>query len=171
MAHRFVMALAVVLSITAPAGAQGSKPAPRPRATVAAAVMDIYRMRPVGIDVTWRVGRYEIQGVYVRRTEPQRYEPDETRTFEWMTAGIIWPVQRGNSWIRPHVLAGVEMFRDTLSDGYRPHRRRGIHGGLGADIPLGGRFFARLQYMTSAVFVYEQVVADHRFRASAGIGF
>ena len=153
MAHRFVIPFAVVLWIAAaPAGAQESEPdsRPRPRVTVAATVMDVYRLRPTGVDVTWRVGRYEIQGVYVRRTEPQPYEPDETRTFEWMTAGVIWPVQRGNSWFRPHLLAGVEMFRDTESDGYFPHRRPGIHGGLGADIPLGSQFFARLQYMTSA---------------------
>ena len=46
MIHRFVMAFAVVLSFTAPAGAQGPEHAPRPRMTVAAAVMDVYRMSP-----------------------------------------------------------------------------------------------------------------------------
>ena len=32
-----------------------------------------------------------------------------------------------------------------------PHRRGGINGGLGVDIPFGRRFLARIQYVTSAI--------------------
>ena len=52
-----------------------------------------------------------------------------------------------------------------------PHRRGGINGGLGVDIPFGRRFFARIQYVTSAIYVYEQIAISHKARLVAGIRF
>ena len=54
--------------------------------------------------------------------------------------------------------------------GKSPHRRPGVHGGVGIDI-FDSRFFARLQYLMSAVFVYKQVGVGHRLRWAVGIRF
>ena len=173
---------AVLLALAAPVAAQTPDDDPRPRGTVAATLLHTFEAPTAGVDATWRVGRFDLQGVYVRETEGADFDPEWKRTLEWMSVGIIRPVS-GPPRFRPHVLAGFELFRDTtnmcalirLQGGdceSFPHRRPGVYGGLGVEIPFGAsRFLARLQYLTSAVYVYEQVAVGHRFRASVGIGF
>ena len=176
--RRTSLALAVAAALAAPVAAQESAPAPARRGTIGAAILhfasDDRRWPYVGVDGTFRVGRFEVQATYFRDT--MRYDDFDpeyawTRTLEWYSGGILWPLSPSPARFRPHVLTGFQMFRDTTSDGPFPHRRPAVYGGLGAEFPLAGRLFARVQYMTLAVYVYEEIYVGHAGRASIGIEF
>jgi len=123
-----------------------------------------------------------VQADIVQYREPLgSYE--EVRTLRWWTGAVAFHFNdRGP--LRPHLFAGGELLIDSTNhcalirrdypgehcDDF-PHRRGGINGGLGVDIPFGRRFFARIQYVTSAIYVYEQIAISHKARLVAGIRF
>ena len=130
-------------------------------------------------------GRSGIQADYVVRRENWGYDEHlegvEIRKIEFFTVGAVYHLGSSGRF-RPHVFAGGEFLRDTTNTCTLirrrggdcqnfPHRRPGLNAGLGLDVRLGGRWFARVQYMTSAVFVYEQVGVGHRLRVGAGVSF
>ena len=169
--QRITLALVVAVALAAPAAAQESAPAPERRGTIGAVILHFssYENRQwpyVGFDGTFRVGRFEVQATYFRDTV--RYD-DWTSTLEWYSGGIIWPLSPLPARFRPHVLTGFQSVRVT-SDGSLARRYPSIYGGLGAELPLGGRLFARVQYMMLRDFGAEPTVG-HAGRASVGIGF
>lgn len=100
----------------------------------------------VGFDGTFRGGRFEVQATYFRDSERHDYgDPEDawTRTLEWYSGGIILPLFPAPARIRPHLLTGFQLFRDPTSRNGFPHRRPALYGGLGTELPLGGRVFAR----------------------------
>lgn len=170
-----ILVIAGILSTLAlPAAAQE----PDRRGTIGVNFMhfasDDRRWPYVGFDGTFRVGRFEVQATYFRDSERHDYGDPEyawTRTLEWYSGGIIVPLSPAPARIRPHLLTGFQLFRDTTSRNGFPHRRPALYGGLGAEFPLGGRLFARAQYTTLAVYVYEEIYVGHAARMSVGIGF
>ena len=182
----------VVLAPAALAAAQTPDPAPEPappRWTAGVSVLHSYGEPPIGVHVGWRMSdRVSLQADVVQLRESHGYDEylggEELRTIRWWTGDALYHFN-GRGRIRPHLLAGVELMidkdntcalirrmsgdRDACGD--FPHRRPGVHGGVGVDIPFGSRFFARLQYLTSAVYVYEQVAVGHRLRMAVGVGF
>ena len=170
---RIIPIASIVSALVVPAAAQE----PERRGSVGVAMIhaagDDRRLPIGGFDATFRVGRFDVQATYHRLTERYDYDLSDpwTRTIEWYSGGIIWPVSPSPAWFRPHLLTGFLLMRDTTSDGDFPHRRPAVYGGLGVDFPLGWRVYARAQYLTAAVYVYEQVYFGHMARASVGIGF
>ena len=176
------VALVVMLVQAASAAAQTAQTEP-PRGTLGATLMHAFGLPMGGLDGTFRIGPIDLQGSYVRRSEREGHEddPDWVRTFEWFKGGVVWPFL-GNERIRLHTLGGFELLIDSTNTCALirarggdceefPHRRPGIHGGLGVEFVGGSRFFTRVQYLTSAVFVYEQVGVGHRFQVAAGFTF
>lgn len=173
--RKTILVLTVAAGLAAPVAAQESAPAPERRGTIGASILhfgsDGRGWPYVGFDGTFNVGRFEVQATYFRDTvRYEDFDPEYawTHTIEWYSGGIILPLSPSPAHFRPHVLTGFQMFRDTMSV---PHRRPAIYGGLGAEFPLGGRLFARVQYMTLAIYVYEEIYVGHAGRASIGIGF
>ena len=171
----------LVLVLAAPAAAQE-----RPRGSVGVAMLHSFSAPWLGVDTTVRTGPVDTQFTYFRLTEFDVYDYDgyyeeSRRVFDWFSAGVIWPFPGVSGRIRPHLLGGYELFKDTSCDrmsadqswecGPFPHYRPGVHVGLGVDVPIRGRFFARVQYLSSVIFVYERAAVGHRLRVSAGLRF
>ena len=107
-----------------PSRRKSPPPAPERWGTIGAAILhfasDDRRWPYVGFDGTFRVGRFEVQATYFRDTmQYDDFDPEYawTRTLEWYSAGIIWPLSPSPVRFRPHVLTGFQMFRDTTSHG------------------------------------------------------
>lgn len=179
---RRVAALAAVLTFPAwTAHAQDETP----RGWSAAVTWLHPGLRPgLGGSITWDGGPVRLQFDYTRETERlgEFYGEQSVRTLQWF-AGAVSRNLPGTGRMRPHVLAGVELLTDSTNScaivrrqggdctPLAPHRRPGLHAGLGLDVPLGTRFFTRVQYLTSVVYVYEQFGVGHRLRVGAGVRF
>lgn len=181
---RRIAALAAVLTLPAwTAHAQYEEASPR---RWSAAVTWIHPgLRPgLGGSMTWDAGSLRLQFDYTREVErlDEFYGERSVRTLQWFAGAVSWNLP-GTSRMRPHVLAGAELLTDSTDScailrrrggdctPLAPHRRPGLHGGLGLDAPLGTRFFARVQYLTSVVYVYERFGVGHRLRVGAGVRF
>ena len=145
---------------------------------------------PLGLHAGWRLSdRIGVHGEVVQHTESQGFDEflggEETRTLRWWTAGATFHFKDSGR-VRPHFLTGFEMLveRDNNCDLIRraypdnpypcesfPHRIPGVNVGLGIDIPFGRRFFARIQYLTSAIYVSEVVGISSKARLVVGVGF
>lgn len=185
VANRGIVALAVVLAFTAETGHAQEEPPRRWSAAVTLVHPALRSGGDAGGSITWRSGSFRLQFDYARYVERESesgfYGEDEVRTLQWFTGAASWMLPRRGP-IRPHVLAGGELFTDSTNvcaivrrqggDCMRfVHRRPGVHAGLGFDALLGSRFFARVQYLTSVVYVYERFAVGHRARVGAGIRF
>ena len=92
---------------------------------------------------------------------------------------MIWSLPSNR--IRPHLLGGFELFKDTHCDrtqsdhawdcGPFPHYRPGRHTGIGINVPFENGFFTCVQYPTTVIFVYGEVGVRHCVRMSAGSRF
>ena len=137
---RIIAIAGVLLIAAAPATAQESATATDRQGSVGVSGFhaggDSRRWPIAGFDGTIRVGRFEVQATYFRDTI--RYDDDMpeyawTRTLEWYSGGIILPLSPAPHRIRPHVLTGFWLFRDTTSDNDFPHQRPALYGGFGAE--------------------------------------
>ena len=189
---RTIAVAVAVLLCAVPVAAQRTEPDhDRQRVTVGVStqhfltVIGGYESNPLpfGLHVGWRAtDRIGLQADIVQYRESLGFD-EEVRTLRWWTGATVFHFNdRGP--LRPHLFAGGELLIDSTNhcalirrdypgehcDDF-PHRRGGVNGGLGVDIPFGRRFFARIQYVTSAIYVYEQIAISHKARLVAGIRF
>ncbi len=115
---RIIVIASILSALATPAAAQE----PDRLGTVGVNFMhfasDDRRWPYVGFDGTLRVGRLEVQATYFRDSERHDYGDPEyawTRTLEWYSGGIILPLSPAPARIRPHLLTGFQLFRDTTS--------------------------------------------------------
>ena len=143
---------------------------------------------PLGLHAGWRLNnRIGLHADIMHDRESHGFDEysggEDIRTLRWWTGGATFHFNDCGR-LRPHLLAGFEMLADSTNRCEQlrrrypdehcetfPHRRPGVNGGLGIDIPFGSRFFARFQYLTSVIYVYEVVSISHKTRLTMGVDF
>ena len=198
---KIAIALAVALLFAVPAAAQEPEPEPEPdprRVTVGVSARHYLSVWggsfdsepvPLGLHVGYRFSdRFGVHADIVQRRERQglrfgEESPGVVRTLRWWTGGAVFHLaDKGR--VRPHLLTGVELLIDSTNrcallrreypgDDCQnfPHRRGGVNAGLGVDIPVGRWVFARIQYVTSVIYVYDAIGISHSTRLVAGVRF
>ena len=137
----------------------------------------------LGGSIARATGPLRLQFDYTREVEEhgEFYGERNFRTLQWFAGAVSWNLP-GTGPLRPHLLAGAELLTDSTNSCavvrrqggdciHFVHRRPGVNAGLGLDVPLGFRFFVRVQYLTSVVYVYEQFGVGHRLRVGGGVRF